>query len=287
MPVYNAGDFLVEAIESILNQTVSDFEFFIIDDHSDDKSWRIIQKFAKKDKRIKTFRNQKRLGLVKSLNFLIPFTQGVYVARMDADDISLSDRLEKQIDYLSQNSKIVACGGQEYIIDETGKIIAEKYFPTDPKTCYNALMNYMVIQPPALLARGEIFRMFQYDNHIFKNDDITMHFKLLKMGAFGNVDDFIFKYRKLENSLTHIDPKRVYFLALKARFNAIINHDYRPSVINISLAIVETFIVTLIPNNLIVPLFELVRFSGDRVRKNFANELFLPLEKLAKAVNLL
>lgn len=260
MPVYNAGEFLVEAIESILTQTVKDFEFLIIEDHSTDNSWEIIRKYQKKDKRIKAFRNKSRIGLVKSLNFLIPKTRGQYIARMDADDISLPARFARQIEYLETHSDIIACGGQEFIIDEKGNIIAEKYFPTDSKECYNKLMNLMVIQPPLLMARGSIFRMLRYDNHIFRNDDITMHFKLLNRGNFGNVDGIIFKYRKVDQSLTHINPKRVYFLALKARVNAILKEDFRPSILNICLAFVETLLVLLIPGRLITPVFEYFRY---------------------------
>jgi len=259
MSVYNAEDFLMEAIESILNQTISDFEFLIVDDHSSDDSWKIIRKYAKKDKRIKVFQNKTRKGLVLSLNFLIPKTLGVYVARMDADDISLPKRFEEQVAFLNDNKDFVACGGQEYIIDEKDKIIAEKYFPTDPRICYNFLMNFMVIQPPLLMARGSIFRMFRYNNHIFQNDDITIHFKLIKMGQFGNVDKVIFKYRKRNNSLTHLGPKNVFFLALKARIYAILKENYRPSFANIILAGIELFAVLLIPERWIVPIFEYCR----------------------------
>lgn len=263
MPVYNAGDYLVEAIESILNQTMSDFEFLIIDDHSTDNSLAIIKKYSIRDKRIKIFRNSERKGLVLSLNFLIPKTKGMYIARMDADDISFSRRFEKQIDYLENHKEIVACGGQELIIDQKGKVLAEKYFPTDPSVCYNSLMNFMVIQPPLLMARGDIFRIFRYDNHVFKNDDITMHFKLLKMGSFGNVDQIIFKYRKHNDSLTHQNPKKVYFLALKARLNAILNENYRPGISNIILTLLETLVVILLPENWVLSLFEYLRFKKE------------------------
>lgn len=264
MPVYNAGDYLVDAIDSIRNQTITDFEFLIVDDCSTDDSWKILREYARKDKRIKIYRNEKRKGLVRSLNFLIPKTRGVYIARMDADDISLPLRFEKQVSYLEQNPNIVACGGQEYIIDDKGKIIAEKYFPCNPKACYNTLMNFIVIQPPLLMARGKVFRMFRYDNHIFRNDDITIHFKLLKKGDFGNVDEIIFKYRKLGNSLTHADPKRVFFLALKARINAIMNENYRPNISNLLFAFMEMLVVLLIPTSWIIPVFELWRNSKPK-----------------------
>lgn len=261
MPVYNAGKFLPKAIESIRKQTLEDLELLIIDDGSTDDSYRIIKRYAKRDRRVRVFRNIKNEGLVKSLNTLIPKTHGRFVARMDADDISLPDRFEKQIAYLRENPELVACGGQEYIINERGFRIAEKHFPTNERTCYNMIANMMVIQPPVLMARGDIFRTLRYSNHVFKNDDISMHFKLLQKGGFGNVNDIIFKYRKRADSLTHRDPKHVYFLALLVRLNAISKYQYAPNILNLLLMGLETLVVSVLPNHAIISLFELIRHT--------------------------
>lgn len=261
LPVYNARKFLRAAINSILTQTEENFELLIIDDHSTDGSWKIIAEFAKRDKRIRAFRNDINKGLVKSLNTLIPKTRGTYIARMDADDIALPSRFTKQIELLTSNKNLVAIGGHEYIIDTSDKIIAEKYFPTDSRLMYNTLMNVMVIQPPLLMARGSVMRRLRYDNKIFKNDDISMHFKLLEHGNFATVDEIIFKYRHVPTSLTHRNPKRVYFLALLVRLNAIWKYGYRPAVSNILAVFPETILVLLLPNAWIVKIFEVVRLT--------------------------
>lgn len=269
MPVFNAGKFLPKAIESIRKQTLTDVELLIIDDASTDDSYRIIKRYAKRDHRIRVFHNANNEGLVKSLNFLIPKTRGQYVARMDADDISLPERFEKQVAYLREHPELVACGAQEYIINERGYRIAEKFFPTNEKTCYNLIANIMVIQPPLLMAHGDTFRSLRYTNHTFKNDDISMHFKLLQKGGFGNVNEILFKYRKRENSLTHRDPKHVYFLALLVRLSAIGKYGYAPSFVNLSLMAIETLVVAVLPNRAIVRLFELIRHTQihkDRIR---------------------
>lgn len=287
MPVYNARRYLRDAIESVRSQTISDFEFLIVDDGSTDSSWELLRSYAKKDKRIRLYRNSPNQGLVGSLNSIISKTRGKYIARMDADDVSLPDRFERQVAILESRPEIVACGGQEYIIDEQGKTIAEKYFPTDPNTCYNMLMNVMVIQPPLLMAQGDVFRKLRYDNHIFKNDDISMHFKLLKYGKFTNVDGIIFKYRRVQNSLTHKNPKKVYFLALFVRLNAMMKWGYRPALANVLLTIPETTIVSVLPNKTVLSLFELIRFTGDSVRKAWMYGASLKAPALAKAAGLL
>ena len=95
MSVHNGSHYLHEAVESILNQTFTDFEFITIDDFSTDSSWEILTKYADQDQRIKLFKNEENLGLTKSLNKGLKLAQGDYIARQDADDVSLPERFEK------------------------------------------------------------------------------------------------------------------------------------------------------------------------------------------------
>jgi len=108
MPVYNAAPFLAEAIESILNQTYTDFEFLIINDGSTDSSQSIIESYN--DKRIRLVNNETNIKLIATLNKGIALAQGKYIVRMDADDISLPNRLEKQISFMETNPEIGLCG---------------------------------------------------------------------------------------------------------------------------------------------------------------------------------
>jgi glycosyltransferase involved in cell wall biosynthesis len=263
MPVYNAGKFLAPAIESILKQTIEHIEFIVVDDGSTDTSWSIIRKYARHDSRIRAYRNTKNMGVVWCLNFLIKETRGAYVARMDGDDISLPNRLEKQIALLSSHPQLVACGGQEIIIDERNRYIADKHFPTDMETCYKLILNVMVIHPGALMARGKIIRKLRCDNHTHINDDISLHFKLLKYGSFSNVDSVIYKYRQRPNTVTHTHPKQFYFLALEVRIKAILKYGYTPHWANLLLLIPETLLVAVLPERLIVPVFSLLRYVND------------------------
>lgn len=116
MPVYNAEKFLKPAIESILNQTFSDFELIIIDDNSNDKTADIIKSYN--DNRIKHIVNPNRIGFTNSLNQGLKIAQGDYIARMDADDISDPERFSKEIEFLENNPDIGVCGSWMKIIDE-------------------------------------------------------------------------------------------------------------------------------------------------------------------------
>lgn len=264
MPVFNGGRFVAQAIESIQKQTYENWELIIVDDCSTDTTAKILKRCAIKDKRIKVLRNRERLYLADSLNKALKIAQGKYIARMDADDISLPDRLEKQVALLSSNRQLIAVGGQEEIIDERGMVIAEKYFPTDPRECRRMFMNFMPIQPPLLMARGSVVKKLRYDTAIAKHDDISMHAQLLSYGEFGNVDRIIFQYRFTPLSYTFGNLKEVYFMALYVRLRAIVSLGYRPHPLSLSLALIETVIVTLLPSPLLLFLFELIRHSPRR-----------------------
>ena len=119
MAVYNGERYLRESVDSVLNQTYTDFEFLIINDGSTDSSLDIINKI--KDPRIRLVNNDENIGLTLSLNKGIMLARGEYIARIDADDISHSTRFEKQLKYFNENKNIVLLGTQSNIIDNLGK----------------------------------------------------------------------------------------------------------------------------------------------------------------------
>ena len=120
MAVYNGEKYLAEAIDSILGQTFRDFEFIIVDDGSTDRTIELLTSFATRDERIRIIANEKNIGLAESLNSAIEIAQGELIARMDADDISLPDRFEKQVEFLSNHSTVRIIGGSLIQIDELG-----------------------------------------------------------------------------------------------------------------------------------------------------------------------
>ena len=106
MSVYNGEDYLAEAIESVLNQTFRDFELIVINDCSTDSTPEILNGFQERDNRVKVHTNEVNLRLPSSLNKAISLAKGKYVARMDADDICLPDRLEKQYDFMESHPDV-------------------------------------------------------------------------------------------------------------------------------------------------------------------------------------
>ena len=134
MPVYNAEKYVAEAVESILQQTYTDFEFIIIDDCSTDNSYGILQTYAAKDIRIRLFKNDVNNKLPNTLNFGIAQSNGKYIARMDADDISLPERFAKQVEFMESHPEIGVCGTLiKEFIDENEQITRMVEYPVEHK----------------------------------------------------------------------------------------------------------------------------------------------------------
>ena len=121
MSVYNGEKYIQEAIDSILGQTFKDFEFLIINDGSTDKTGEILESYN--DPRIKIINNEKNIGLTKSLNKGLELATGKYIARQDADDISMPQRLEKEVEFLEQNRNVGLVGTDYLFINEKGKVV--------------------------------------------------------------------------------------------------------------------------------------------------------------------
>jgi len=155
MSVYNGLPYLKEAVKSILNQTYKNFEFIIVDDASRDKTWQFLKSL--KDKRVKLIQNKKNLGLAASLNIAIRLAQGDFIARMDADDISLSNRFEEQIKYLTKHQEIDLCGTWVTLIDDTGKIVGSKTRPTTNRQIKRTLSIYPCIIHPTFMGKRDFF----------------------------------------------------------------------------------------------------------------------------------
>ena len=119
MSVFNAEDTIEDCVKSILNQTFDSFELLIVNDASTDNTHKLLEKFSKKDKRIKIFTNSKNIGLTKSLNFMLSKAKGKYIARQDADDISLPKRFEKQIEFIQSRKFDIVVSRAKKLHDES------------------------------------------------------------------------------------------------------------------------------------------------------------------------
>jgi len=202
MPVYNGEKFLKEAIDSILNQNYKDFEFLIVYDESTDGTLSIIQKFQEQDTRVVLINGDKE-GISGALNKGIKKSRGKYIARLDADDISLPTRFEKQINHM-EIFKLDICGGHSLLIDSDGKINGIGMVPRSHDLCGLSMM-FMV---PFAHSSVMILKSFLIDSslkYIGKYEDFDLWARMFSAGAkFGNVDDVVVRYRVLNDSLSTV-----------------------------------------------------------------------------------
>ena len=196
MPVYNAERYVAIAVESILNQTYFDFEFIIINDGSSDQSLSILQKYAKEDNRIRLVTRENR-GLVFTLNEMIEIAKGKIIARMDADDISLPNRLNTQYDFMLNNQHILASGCNSELIDEFGYKIGTHILPNEHQEIdYNNLRGRCSICHPSAVMRSKYLKNIGGYNRYARNaEDLDLWLRLAEAGRLANISDILLKYR--------------------------------------------------------------------------------------------
>lgn len=202
MSVYNGEKYLTEAIESILNQTYRNFEFIIINDGSTDKSLEIIEKYKKQDKRIVLMSRENR-GLVDSLNEGFLLAQGKYIARMDADDISLPLRLEKQFDFMESNPEIGISGTWIEVFDRTVPNQIGRYSLEDEMIKAELLFSSPFAHPSVIIRKAILRKYnFYYSKHCLDAEDYELWFQYSKVTQLANIPHALLRYRVLPDSIT-------------------------------------------------------------------------------------
>jgi len=211
MPVYNGDKFLRHAIESVLTQTFSDFELIIIDDASSDNSAAIIKSYS--DSRIKYFRNEVNSGIVKTLNRGLQLAEGVYIARMDADDICMADRLSKQVALLDEHSDIGICGADCQLINDKGAVIGKNICPTDPEEWRIELMfRTPVAHPLVMIRRSVLIECGGYREGMEPAEDYDLWIRVSKLCKGANIPEYLLKYRM--HDANYSSKKRDMYSAL-------------------------------------------------------------------------
>lgn len=205
MSTYKEDERLLrESIESILNQTYRDFEYIIILDYPDnDVHKSVIEEYALKDDRIHFYINEKNMGLTDSLNRGLSLCHGEYIARMDADDISLPDRLERQMKYLEKNHYDLIGGITEMINEDGSLLYSIKSVPTDPKKINKALRYSQCIAHPTWLGRKEVFEKNAGYRHMPLCEDYDFTLRAVLNGfVISNLNEPVLKYRMTSNSIS-------------------------------------------------------------------------------------
>jgi glycosyltransferase involved in cell wall biosynthesis len=199
MPVFNSADYLNEAIDSILEQTFKNFEFLIFNDGSTDKSLEIIKSYN--DTRIRSFSSKVNNGYVIHLNKGIELAKGKYIARMDADDISLPTRLRDQVYFMENNSEIGMCGSW---VEKIGIKNCLSKVSTEHEEIVMQQLFFPAFFHPSVMFRKTILKEYKirYNTNFLYAEDYEIFVRLSNVTRLANIPKVLLKYRVHENSVT-------------------------------------------------------------------------------------
>jgi glycosyltransferase involved in cell wall biosynthesis len=257
MPVYNGMPYLKQAVKSILEQSYKNFELIIVDDKSTDGTYLFLKKI--KDKRVKILSNSKNLGIARSLNRAINNSRGQYIARMDADDISVGNRLDVQLKFLQDDSSIGICGSFAYLINEKGATIGSKKFPSKDHEIKKALNFYSPIIHPTFFAKASFFKKLSGYNPDF---DYAEDYELLMRAAntykMANVPEYLLLWRLWGKRRSRLNMKKMDQLDLTIKWQ---NFKRNSNLLTLAILIRKALFTVFIPTNIKVKFSQILNKS--------------------------
>lgn len=209
MPAYNAEKYIGDAIESILNQTYTDFEFIIVNDFSEDGTENIILSYD--DERIVYLKNEYNMGISKTLNRAIKIAKGDYIARMDADDISLPERFEKQISYMEKNKNIGILGTGIIIFGEGLDKNSYSFSSNFKQAKAELFFNSSLAHPTVMIRKNVLLENnLLYDPEYDGLEDFVLWWRIAKFSEVNSLDENLLYYRKHLSQITKTRSEQFY-----------------------------------------------------------------------------
>jgi glycosyltransferase involved in cell wall biosynthesis len=238
LPVYNAEDFVYETIQSILDQTLGDFELIIINDGSKDRSEEII--LSIEDERIKYVKNPRNLQLINTLNLGLEIAMGKYIARIDADDICLPDRFEKQVRFLEKNSEYGIVGSFAKYFGKKNEIL--KYVEEDVDIRYalithNPFIHSTVILRKSILSEFEL----QYDKAHLHVEDYDLWIRILNYSKGKILPEVLIHYRVHNEQISKVHLKLQLINSFKIQSNYLLKLGFITDEIKIIQSLLNNF----------------------------------------------
>jgi len=260
MPAYNAEAYIADAIESILEQSFKDFELIIVDDNSSDATNAIIKRYASKDKRVKLVKNEQNLKISASLNKGIAIAKGKYIARMDADDKSLPERLQTQVNFLDQNKQVVLVGSAINVCDSRLKKINVRRYNSGDTLIRQKIFRYGQFCHPAVMFRTAAgVEAGGYDPSLYDAEDYDFFFRLGLHGDMANLNDVLLNYRTSKTSVSASRAKRQELLTLYVRLKATVEYGYEMGFSDRMYSIAQLVSVYIVPRRFKFWLFNFMR----------------------------
>ena len=234
VPVYNAERYLTAALESVLNQTFGDFELIVVNDGSVDASLDILREFEASDSRVRVI-SRPNTGYVIALNEMIDASRGIYLARMDSDDISMPDRFDKQVRYLDEHPECVAVGSNALVIDADGDPLTTWRFEQtseDLDGLHIKGIGPRLVHPVAMLRSDAMRQLGGYRVEMETAEDMDLWLRLAEIGEIANLDDTLIRYRVHPKSVTHTSRSKQAALMVRIHNDACARRGIDPTPID-------------------------------------------------------
>ena len=197
--VFNCENYINEMIDSVLAQTLQDWELILIDDASTDHTWELISKYT--DPRIVKIRNEQNVGLTRNLNKALSLAKGKYIVRIDGDDIAYPPRFEKQVQYMEQNPSVVLAGCCMKVFGNI-ETVARIILGSDAAKV--GLLFNAAIPHPTFISRKEVYEKYdiRYNEDLRYAQDYNLEYLLSKHGKIANSPDVLMKYREHDGQVS-------------------------------------------------------------------------------------
>jgi glycosyltransferase involved in cell wall biosynthesis len=223
--VYNTQRYVAETIESILAQTLGDFEYILVDDGSKDDSLQVLRKYEQQDKRIRVITGPNR-GIVGAANEGLKHARGEFLARIDSDDVAMSERFEKQAAFLQAHPEVVAVGCRLMLIDPYGSpIVTTDHKLTHEEIEHELLINgsgWALSQPAVMMRRALVVELGGYRKEYEASEDLDLALRLAERGKLANLPDVLLKWRRHLNSCNYTRHEKQW-----NNKNAIVRETYK------------------------------------------------------------
>lgn len=218
IPCFNCEKYVRKAIESIQNQTYENLEIIVVNDASTDGTARILEDIAKRDSRIRYYCHEVNRKLIYTLNEMIDYATGEYIARMDSDDVADIERISTQVQYMLSNPKCSLCGTQARLIDEDDRVIGGKNVPVNHTDISRMLRYGNVIIHPSILAKKSVLKKCRFSFEYIHAEDFELWLRLVfeEKITVHNIDAIGLNYRISSNQISSLHSKEQVDSSCKA-----------------------------------------------------------------------
>lgn len=226
IPIFNAEKYVEMAINSVLAQTYDNFELFLIDDGSSDGSLDLIR--GLNDPRIQVFSDGKNQGLTYRLNESVRLAKGEFYARMDADDLMLTTRLECQLEYLLNNPQCDVVGSEAYIIDGSNRLTGIRGGNPFSESGFASVLRRGGFIHPSVMGRTAWFRAHPYDINADRCEDIELWLRTADQSHFGQLEEPLLFYREAGDQSAKVEKTSAGYRKMLRAMSHTAKPEYRP-----------------------------------------------------------